>query len=619
MIIWSAEIKELENLHESLKGQLPDLEKELEPLIRTEDANVILLYSRRCLEVMITDLCECELKRPRGTEPLKGIIDKLNKERKIPSHIITSMHGLNDLSTYGTHPKDFDPGQVKPVLNNLDVIIKWYLKYKDLQIESKSEQEAAKHETKKITASPPEKSIIVLPFENMSPDPDQEYFSDGLTEEIITDLSHIHDLLVISRSSAMTFKGTKKKIGEIAGDVNVRYVLEGSVRKAGNNLRITAQLIDAMTDTHLWAEKYGGTLDDVFDIQEKVSRAIVNSLKIKLSSDEEKNVQKRKIDDAKAYEQYLRATHEIWKITKESLSHAIQLLNSSLDSIGENEYLLIALGTAYFQYVNAGIDPDEKHLDKANELIEEALSLNPYLSKAYYLKSMIHETRGEIRKAFVAGKRAVELDPNDSEALNILAFLFILVGKTEEAKQYAKHAIEVDPFYPLAYTGEWWVNLSEGRFDKALETCFKMYSIDKDNLLSAWAYAHALVYNNKIKEAKKLLDSMAVKFSDQPWSLLGKALRHAIGNEKQEALKFITEKVEKTAEMDHVTAWWLADVLALIGENDKAIHYLKRATRDNINYPLFSKYDPLLENIRGDERFKKLMERVKYEWENFEV
>ena len=110
------------------KVSSPDLEKELEQLIRTEDANVVLLYSRRCLEVIITDLCECELNRDRGTEPLKGIIDKLNKERKVPSHIITSMHGLNDLSTYGTHPKDFDPEQTKPVLNNLSTIIKWYLK-----------------------------------------------------------------------------------------------------------------------------------------------------------------------------------------------------------------------------------------------------------------------------------------------------------------------------------------------------------------------------------------------------------------------------------------------------------------------------------------------------------
>ena len=132
MAIWSSEIKELERLYESLKGQLPDLEKELEQLIRTDDANVIMLYSRRCLEVIITDLCECELKRPRKTEPLKGIIDKLHKEDKVPSHIITSMHGLNELSTYGAHPKDFDPEQVKPVLNNLDIITKWYLKYKQI-------------------------------------------------------------------------------------------------------------------------------------------------------------------------------------------------------------------------------------------------------------------------------------------------------------------------------------------------------------------------------------------------------------------------------------------------------------------------------------------------------
>jgi len=131
MAIWSAEIKEIEKLHESLKGQLPDLEKELERLIKADDENMILLYSRRCLEVIITDLCECELKRPRKTEPLKGIIDKLHKEEKVPSHIITSMHGLNDLSTYGAHPKDFDPEQIKPVLVNLDIIIKWYLKYKE--------------------------------------------------------------------------------------------------------------------------------------------------------------------------------------------------------------------------------------------------------------------------------------------------------------------------------------------------------------------------------------------------------------------------------------------------------------------------------------------------------
>ncbi len=178
-------------------------------------------------------------------------------------------------------------------------------------------------ETEEITTTiekpvPQEKSIIVLPFENISPDPDQEYFSDGLTEEIITDLSHIRDLLVISRSSGMTFKGTKKKIGEIVGDVNVRYVLEESVRKAGNNLRITAQLIDAMTDTHLWAEKYGGTLDDVFDIQEKVSQSIVDALRIKISPEVKEKIHERPIDNVFACDCYKRAYPEIFSFIKES-------------------------------------------------------------------------------------------------------------------------------------------------------------------------------------------------------------------------------------------------------------------------------------------------------------
>jgi hypothetical protein len=133
MPIWSAEIKELERLHEALKGQLPDLDKELEQLIKFDDPNVILLYSRRCLEVIITDLCERELKRSRKTEPLQRIIDKLNKEEKVPPYIATSMHSLNSLATYGTHPKDFDPEQVKLVLINLDIIIKWYLRYKGLR------------------------------------------------------------------------------------------------------------------------------------------------------------------------------------------------------------------------------------------------------------------------------------------------------------------------------------------------------------------------------------------------------------------------------------------------------------------------------------------------------
>jgi len=156
MTIWTNEIKELDKLYSSFKGHIPDIVKEMEQLLKTDDANVVMLYSRRCLEVIVTDLCEIELNRPRKTEPLKGIIDKLNSEEKVPPHIITSMISLNSMATYGTHPKDFDPEQVKPVLNNLAIIIRWYLKYKDVKVVSKTATEEEKSETRIPVDSPEE-------------------------------------------------------------------------------------------------------------------------------------------------------------------------------------------------------------------------------------------------------------------------------------------------------------------------------------------------------------------------------------------------------------------------------------------------------------------------------
>jgi uncharacterized protein (TIGR02145 family) len=158
MTIWDGEINELNKVYSSFKGQLPDIMKELEQLIRTDDPNVVMLYSRRCLEVIVTDLCEVELKRPRKTEPLKGIIDKLNSEEKVPSYIVASMHSLNSMATFGAHPKDFDPEQVKPVLSNLGIIIKWYLKYKDFKIVSKTE--AKEEEPKSNYLNYQEKEIV---------------------------------------------------------------------------------------------------------------------------------------------------------------------------------------------------------------------------------------------------------------------------------------------------------------------------------------------------------------------------------------------------------------------------------------------------------------------------
>ena len=188
-------------------------------------------------------------------------------------------------------------------------------------------------------AGSPAPSLVVLPFTNRSPDPDNEYFSDGLTDEIIADLSKIEALRVISRSSAMRLKGTDKDLKTIGRELNVCYVLDGTVRKAGDSLRITAELIDATDDIQLWAEKYGGTIDDVFDIQERVSREIVDSLKIALTPDDDRQIAERPINDIRAYEYYLRAKHEILTFTEEGLDRGIDLLLRALDLVGENALL----------------------------------------------------------------------------------------------------------------------------------------------------------------------------------------------------------------------------------------------------------------------------------------
>jgi len=618
MAIWSSEIKELERLYESFKGQLPDLEKELERLIKADDENMILLYSRRCLEVMVTDLCECELKRPRKTEPLKGIIDKLHKEEKIPSHIVASMHSLNSLSTFGTHPKDFDPEQVKPVLNNLDIIIKWYLKYKGPQIFGKSKSEEEKFEIKHPVISPVEKSIIVLPFENMSSDPEQEYFSDGLTEEVITDLSHIHDLLVISRSSAMTFKGTKKTIPEIAQAVKVRYVLEGSIRKAGNNLRITAQLIDSITDAHLWAEKYSGTLENIFDIQEKVSRSIADALKLKLSYREKEKIHERPIDNVLAFDCYKKASPEIISYVKGRVDYGLNLLQKGLDISGENAVIYAGMASAYWQYCNLGIEY-EKYIKKAEEYVQKALNLDPELAEAQIVIGQIIIINGNLLNGIEHVARAHTGKSGDPEIMFWLAFGYSLIGKNDVARSLIDRLVKIDPINRMIDASIGYNHFWGGRFDLALNPLLAAYNLSPDSGMAQFWKALVLLYNDRANEAYEFI----CKFVEEPgkdlYSQLTIFLKYVIKGHKEKLTSLLTSDFIRFTRI-HQDSYHMATFYSYLDEKEKSLEYLENAVKQGvINYPLLSEQDKLLNNIRGEERFKKLMERVKYEWENFEV
>jgi len=465
-----------------------------------------------------------------------------------------------------------------------------------------------------------EKSIIVLPFENISSDPDQEYFSDGLTEEIITDLSHIQNLLVISRSSAMTFKGTKTTIREIADKVNVRYVLEGSVRKADNNLRITAQLIDANTDAHIWAEKYNGTLDDVFDIQEKVSRSIVNSLRLKLSPKESQEIDKRPIDNVYAYECYLKAIQEIYRFSKDGLDRAVDLIQNGLDIVGENELLYAAMGNAHIQYVNFGVSSDEKYLQKAEEWIVKLFSLNLNSSEGYFLDGLMRWKRGDWEEGIRSLQKSLALDPNNPRPREYLVYITSVAGKGHVSRILLPKLLENDPLIPLFQCFSGWIEYMDGNFKVALGSMQKMYNMDPENQLYGILYANFLTRIQHFQEAYAIIHNHSKQAPEANLVRLGLFRKYALLGEEKEALKMTTPEFHEAMKWDEQFSWEMAANYALIGQKQVALNWLENAVnRGFINYPFLNEYDPLLQNVRSEDRFKKLMERVKFEWENFDV
>ena len=610
MKIWSEEIKELERLYEYHKDQLPELNKELKALIITEDENVALLYSRRCLEVIITDLCECELKRPRKTEPLKGIIDKLNKEEKVPSHIITSMHSLNSLSSYGAHPKEFDPHQVKPVLNNLKIIIEWHIKHKSAGGSKTAEKkvlypdliEGGKKYSILGSLSKSEKSIIVLPFENLSPDPDQEYFSDGLTEEIITDLSQMHDLHVISRSSAMTFKGARKKIKEIAEEVNVRFVLEGSVRKAGNDLRITAQLIDAMNDTHLWAEKYTGRLDDVFNIQEKVSRSIADALKIKLYPEE-----KKPTANLRAYDLYLLGRYYWNKRTEEGLHLSIGSFQKAIEL--DEGYTLAYAGLSDAYYVSAEWNylPPEGAYQKALELAQKALLLDNNIAEVYAtLGGIADNFEFNYEKAELLYQTALGLNPNYATAHQWYADFLTRLGRFDEAITFIYQALKLDPLSAMKnYTCGFIYYYAEA-YDNALLQFKETLKIDPGfplvRFLMFLCYFQKGLMNEAIEEYQKVL---VYDSSLETYKIKAKEIYNKNGTNG--FLEFI---IDLELQNPDPSRRYLAIFYSLLGDKHKALEYIEYNVSMYISESEYIKVEPAYANLRSEPRFVAILKKL---------
>ena len=469
------------------------------------------------------------------------------------------------------------------------------------------------------SAPQPERWIIVLPFENISADPEQDYFCDGMTEELISDLSKIRSLRVISRTSSMMFKGKKKDIPEIAREVHVRYVLEGSVRKAGNNLRITAQLVDAATDAHLWAEKYRGTLDDIFDIQEKVSQAIVEALKLKLTPEETESLIERPIPNALAYEFYLKARGEILKWTEAGLENALRYLQSGLEIVGENALLYAGMAYVHFQYVNLGLKEKEFGRKQAEGYVEKAFALDPDSSEASFIRANLIGW-SQPKEGIRCFKRVLDKNPNHFDALFYFSCVLGTLGRKGDAVPLEERTIKIDPLNPLAYVHSGFNRLWDGEFALALERLGQLHQSFPADVMTKWCYGLSLAYMDRKDEAGSVFDEVA---RDQPGTLfacMGMAFKYALQGKRSETLAMLDSNPHSQKPWDFQTAYWKTECLAMIGEKERALDCLELDLNLGMsNYPLMSELDPFLAGIRGEGRFQKLMERVKYEWEHLEV
>ena len=297
-------------------------------------------------------------------------------------------------------------------------------------------------------ALPDKPSIAVLPFDNMSNDPEQEYFSDGITEDVITELSKISGLFVIARHSAFTYKGKSVTLSTVGRELGVRYVLEGSVRKAGDRLRITAQLVDAATDHHVWADRYDRKLEDVFAVQDEVARSVAAALAVALKPDESERLSRPPTDNIAAYDLYLRSRATPWPPTRENILSAQKAYKHiiKIDPTFVGGHAGAAL-TYALSVIFGHSDQPEADAETAIKTAEKALAINDQFALGHSALGLANLASGRHDAAVLMAQKAIDLQPSDGDAHAFMAMTLISAGRGKEACQAAESALRLDPQY----------------------------------------------------------------------------------------------------------------------------------------------------------------------------
>jgi adenylate cyclase len=342
-------------------------------------------------------------------------------------------------------------------------------------------------------------SIAVLPFENMSGSPEQEYFSDGISEDIITDLSKISDLLVIARNSSFKFKGQSVDLRQVAGDLGVRYVLEGSVRRAGDQLRISAQLIDGSTGAHLWAERYDRPLDNVFAVQDDITGQIVQALHLELTQAQRDRVMRRYTDDVKAYDDYLLARSLRADLTKEKNEAARRLLERAIerDPNFAAAYAELSWVHHYAWETDWSDTPEasREHRELALELAQKAVALDDSLAEGHARLAWAYLWRRQFDDAIAEGRRAIALDPNYADGYMLLSHILIYAGEAAEGVETAIEGMPLDPdsmYHNLMHLADGQRLL--GQYEEAIENLNRTIDL-RPNFVPAYIWLAAIYAN----------------------------------------------------------------------------------------------------------------------------
>ena len=455
-----------------------------------------------------------------------------------------------------------------------------------------------------------EKSIAVLPFANMSPDPEMEYFSDGMTEEIINELSQFRDLHVVARTSCFAFKGQGLDVREIGEKLNVGTVLEGSVRQAGKRLRITAQLIDVSDGYHLWSERFDRQLEDVFEIQDEIAQEIGSALQSKLATRGAGPIVSPGTDNLEAYQLYLKGQHHWNQRYPGNQRRAIDYFRRAIDLDADYALPYAGLADAYFALSMAGVMNPREAYDQVQTAVKRAMQLDDSTAEvrcamAKFLGYMKWDFPGAVSEY----EAAIALNPNCVEAYGYLGVWLIAVGRADEAVEHATRAIEIDPLSANAHAFVAWAYYFTERPTDAVLYARGALELDPNGLHGLWALSTASVKLEQYETATKTMEKLAALSGRAGLMLSVLAWVYAAAGRRDDA-KSVIEELRQRATVEYIPLSHVGLAHLVMGETDAAFECWTRAIDNRETGCVQLVLNPEFESIRSDPRFQALLERM---------